>query len=50
VSIVALGCLHPDIKAQSASIHFFLGTDDDVEDSENEDEVSCIPRLWFLLD
>lgn len=38
VSIVALGCLHPSIKVQSASIHFFLGGDDDVENSEDEEE------------
>ncbi|KAF8840988.1 protein required for actin cytoskeleton organization and cell cycle progression [Paxillus ammoniavirescens] len=41
VSIVALGCFHPVMKVQSASIHFFLGSDDDKEDSdgESEDEV-----------
>lgn len=40
VSIVSLGCFHPVAKVQSASIHFFLGEDDDGEgsDSESEDE------------
>ena len=39
VSIVALACFHPVTKAQSAAIHFFLGSDDDVEaDSEEEEE------------
>jgi protein SDA1 len=40
VSIVSLGCFHPLAKVQSASIHFFLGEDDDGagSDSESEDE------------
>jgi protein SDA1 len=38
VSIVALGCFHPVMKVQSASIHFFLGSEDDEPDSENEGE------------
>ncbi|KIJ17224.1 hypothetical protein PAXINDRAFT_10074 [Paxillus involutus ATCC 200175] len=38
VSIVALGCFHPVMKVQSASIHFFLGSDDDKEDSDDESE------------
>ncbi|KIL00642.1 hypothetical protein PAXRUDRAFT_821434 [Paxillus rubicundulus Ve08.2h10] len=38
VSIVALGCFHPVMKVQSASIHFFLGSDDDKEDSDEESE------------
>lgn len=36
VSIVALGCFHPVMKVQNASIHFFLGSDDDKEDSDDE--------------
>ncbi|KIM57659.1 hypothetical protein SCLCIDRAFT_1219350 [Scleroderma citrinum Foug A] len=36
VSIVALGCFHPVMKVQNASIHFFLGRDDDKEDSDDE--------------
>ncbi|TCD67655.1 Severe Depolymerization of Actin [Steccherinum ochraceum] len=39
VSIVALGCSHPVIKVQSASIHFFLGEDDDGDDSDEEEAV-----------
>ncbi|KAH9951429.1 SDA1-domain-containing protein [Amylocystis lapponica] len=38
VSIVALGCFHPVVKVQSASLHFFLGSDDEQEDSDDEDE------------
>lgn len=36
VSIVALGCLHPTVKVQSASIHFFLGNDEQKGDSHDE--------------
>lgn len=38
VSIVALGCFHPVMKVQSASIHFFLGSDEEKEDSDDEQE------------
>ncbi|KAJ7093086.1 protein required for actin cytoskeleton organization and cell cycle progression [Mycena epipterygia] len=38
VSIIALGCFHPVVKVQSASIHFFLGSDDEKEDSDDEGE------------
>ncbi|KAF9239627.1 SDA1-domain-containing protein [Melanogaster broomeanus] len=38
VSIVALGCFHPVMKVQSASVHFFLGSDDEKEDSDAESE------------
>ncbi|KAJ7197289.1 SDA1-domain-containing protein [Mycena pura] len=38
VAIIALGCFHPVVKVQSASIHFFLGTDEDKEDSDDEAE------------
>lgn len=36
VSIVALGCFHPVTKVQSASVHFFLGSEDDAADSDDE--------------
>ena len=39
VSIVALGCFHPTLKVQSASIHFFLGTDEEEESSDDDEEV-----------
>lgn len=42
MSIVAIGCLHPVLKVQSASMHFFLGDDDEKGDSEEEEEV-CFP-------
>jgi len=38
VSIVSLGCFHPIAKVQSASIHFFLGEEDDGDGSESESE------------
>lgn len=36
VSIVALACFHPTAKVQNAAVHFFLGSDDAVEESEDE--------------
>lgn len=43
VSIIALGCFHPVVKVQSASLHFFLGSDEEKEDSdEEEDDVGCL--------
>ena len=43
VSIIALGCFHPVVKVQSASLHFFLGSDEEKEDSDEEEEdVSCL--------
>ncbi|KAJ7349373.1 SDA1-domain-containing protein [Mycena albidolilacea] len=38
VAIIALGCFHPVVKVQSASIHFFLGSDEEKEDSDDEGE------------
>jgi protein SDA1 len=38
VSIVSLGCFHPVTKVQSASVHFFLGSDEQKEDSDDEAE------------
>jgi protein SDA1 len=38
VSIIELGCFHPVTKVQSASLHFFLATEEDQEDSDEEDE------------
>ncbi|KAH7101085.1 protein required for actin cytoskeleton organization and cell cycle progression [Auriculariales sp. MPI-PUGE-AT-0066] len=45
VSIVALGCMHPNVKVQSASMHFFLGETDDKEDDDSEDEGPDLKRL-----
>ena len=36
VSIIAQGCFHPTTKVQSASLHFFLGSEEVDEDSEDE--------------
>ncbi|KAI0050999.1 SDA1-domain-containing protein [Auriscalpium vulgare] len=38
VSIVALGCFHPSAKVQSASLHFFLGSDEEEGDSDEEED------------
>ncbi|ESK96514.1 sda1 family protein [Moniliophthora roreri MCA 2997] len=45
VSIVALGCLHPTVKVQSASMHFFLGNADDQEHSDDEEEEVDVKAL-----
>jgi hypothetical protein len=45
VSIVSLGCFHPVAKVQSASLHFFLGEDDDEDESDSEDEGPDIKAL-----
>ena len=44
VSIIALGCFHPVTKVQSASLHFFLGSDEEKEDSDDEEEDVCALR------
>ncbi|KAF8759569.1 Protein required for actin cytoskeleton organization and cell cycle progression [Rhizoctonia solani] len=38
VSIVELGCFHPVTKVQSASLHFFLGSDEEAQDSDEEED------------
>ncbi|KZV81450.1 SDA1-domain-containing protein [Exidia glandulosa HHB12029] len=45
VAIVALGCMHPNVKVQSASMHFFLGESDDKDDDESGDEGPDIKKL-----
>jgi protein SDA1 len=57
VAIVALGCFHPITKVQSASLHFFLGSDEESEDSEDESDVNVCSSLltrshltWTLAD
>lgn len=35
---MALGCLHPATKVQSACLHFFLGSDEESEDSDESDD------------
>ncbi|KAF9532363.1 protein required for actin cytoskeleton organization and cell cycle progression [Crepidotus variabilis] len=37
VSIIALGCFHPTTKVQSASLHFFLGSEE-IDDSDEEEQ------------
>ncbi|KAG5636106.1 hypothetical protein H0H81_009102 [Sphagnurus paluster] len=38
VAIIALGCFHPVTKVQSASLHFFLGSDEEKTDSDDEED------------
>ncbi|KAF8603427.1 protein required for actin cytoskeleton organization and cell cycle progression [Ceratobasidium sp. AG-I] len=38
VSIIEFGCFHPAIKVQSGSLHFFLGSDDEQPDSDEEED------------
>jgi protein SDA1 len=46
VSIVVRACQHPNVKVQSAAVHFFLGDDDEgAEESESEDEGPDLRRL-----
>jgi hypothetical protein len=49
VSIVSLGCFHPVMKVQSASIHFFLGSDEEKEDSDEEREDVSIVQLRLCI-
>lgn len=42
VSIIVLGCFHPAIKVQSASIHFFLGDDGEKHDSVDVGDGVCL--------
>ena len=50
VAILALGCFHPVTKVQSASIHFFLGSEDDNdEESEEEEEVFGSASINLLV-
>jgi protein SDA1 len=45
VAIVALECFHPITKVQSASFHFFLGSDEESEDSEDGSDVNVCSSL-----
>lgn len=48
VSIVSRATRHPNVKVQSAAIHFFLGNEDDDgldSDDEQEDDVPSIKKL-----
>lgn len=45
VSIVSLGCFHPVAKVQSASLHFFLGEEDEEDSSDSEVEGPDIKSL-----
>ena len=49
VSIIALGCFHPVVKVQSASLHFFLGSDEEKEDSDEEEEDVGRLHLYLVL-
>jgi protein SDA1 len=43
VSIIELGCFHPVVKVQNASILFFLSGDNEQETSDDEDDVRLRP-------
>ncbi|KAG8898229.1 Severe Depolymerization of Actin [Tulasnella sp. 403] len=45
VSIVALGCFHPVTKVQNACVHFFLGSEDEIDESEDEDNAPDMRKL-----
>ncbi|EIN07629.1 protein required for actin cytoskeleton organization and cell cycle progression [Punctularia strigosozonata HHB-11173 SS5] len=45
VSIISLGCFHPATKVQRASIHFFLGDDEDEEEDDSDDEGPDVKSL-----
>lgn len=38
VSIAALATFHPNTKVQSAALHFFLGSDNDEPESDDEED------------
>ena len=47
---MAMACFHPVVKVQSASIHFFLGSDQDDDEMEpNEDEATLLSCTRILL-
>ena len=41
VSIIVQGCFHPVTKVQSASLHFFLGSEEDEDEDDNDDNDVC---------
>ena len=41
VSIMSMGCLHPVMKVQKLSMHFFLGHVEDQKDSDDENKEVC---------
>lgn len=45
VSIAALACGHPNVKVQSAGIHFFLGSENEDEEESSEDEGPDLKKL-----
>jgi protein SDA1 len=49
VSIIALGCFHPVVKVQRASVYFFLGSDEEKEDGSDAEDVRCSPFHRNLL-
>lgn len=46
VAIMAMACFYPAVKVQSASIHFFLGSDQENDEMEpSDDEVPLLLHL-----
>jgi protein SDA1 len=48
VSIVSLGCFHPVAKVQSASLHFFLGDEEDDNENDSSDSEDEGPNMRSL--
>lgn len=47
---MAMACFHPVVKVQSASIHFFLGSDQDDDEMEpKKDEATLLSCTRILL-
>ena len=46
VAIMAMACLHPVVKVQSASMHFFLDLDQDDDKMEASDDEATL--LFYL--
>jgi protein SDA1 len=45
VAIAARACSHPNVKVQSAGMHFFLGGEEEEDDEESEDEGPDLMKL-----
>jgi len=39
---MAMACFHPVVKVQSASMHFFLGSDQDNDEAEASDDEATL--------
>ena len=46
---MAMACFHPVLKVQSASIHFFLGSDQDDDEMEPSDDEVPLPSYSRII-